>query len=176
MRRRDVVLGGSAALAAAPAFAQTADPALPPPLAALLDLPLTTPAGRDTTLGAHIAPGPAIISFWATWCAPCLMEARHLARVRARYAPAQLSILGLNIDRERDEDRIAAFLQRARTNFTQLRADMPAYVAFGGDADRIRLPRLYVFAADGRPAAVFGRYNGAATLRTLDRAVADVVT
>lgn len=163
----------AAALAATPgvAFAQTEDgPPLPPSLDELNNLALTRPDGASTTLGASLHPGATVISFWATWCAPCIMEARHLGQMRTQIAPERLNIIGINIDRARDEARLAAFLQRGRVNYTQLRGDLAAYQAFGGGA-QILLPRLYVFGADGRPGAVFGRYFGGATLRQVDRAV-----
>jgi thiol-disulfide isomerase/thioredoxin len=173
--RRVVLSVGVAALVAQPAFAQgEGGPPLPPALGALSPTALTTPDGTPTTLGAHLRPGPAVISFWATWCGPCVMEARHLARLRTRFAAERLNIIGINIDRRRDEARIAQFLERNRVNYTQLRADIDAYRAFN-NGEQILLPRLYVFAADGAPVAAFGRYHGGATLRAVDRAVEGVL-
>ena len=163
-----------AALATAASARAEEVPPLPPSLDQLTALALTRPDGASTTLGAEVSPGPAIISFWATWCAPCTPEARHFARVRADISPERLNIVGVNLDRVRDEAAIARFLSRAQVNFTQLRGDLAAYQAFGGGA-QILLPRAFVFAADGTPSAAFGRYHGGATLRALDRAVEAVL-
>lgn len=162
--------GWVAAAATGAAEATSGDPPLPPPLTALRDLPLTLPDATPTTLADQLAPAPAIISFWATWCAPCVAEARHLAALRTRYAHERLNIIGINVDRTRDEARIARFLERGRVNYIQLRGDPALYQAFGGGA-QIALPRAFVFDADGSPRAAFGRYNGSSTLRALDGAV-----
>jgi thiol-disulfide isomerase/thioredoxin len=162
---------GAFALASSSAYADTPDgPPLPPTLPELSGLTLTEPDGVATTLGQTLRPGPAVVSFWATWCAPCVMEARHLAAARTRIAPAELNIVGINVDRNRDEARLADFLRRGRVNYTQVRGDAAAYRAFGG-GEQILLPRLFVFDADGQPIAAFGRYFGGATLRQVDRAI-----
>ena len=172
--RRAFLLGSASLALPASAFAAEDGPPLPPLLSALGALTLTRADGAPTTLSAELTPGPAIISFWATWCAPCVPEARHLARLRAEIAPERLNILGVNLDRTRDEAAIARFLERARVNYAQARGDAALYQAFG-NGPQIALPRAYVFAADGAPVAAFGRYNGGATLRALDRAVAGVL-
>jgi thiol-disulfide isomerase/thioredoxin len=174
LQRRAVLFAALAAVA--PAMAQTEGPPLPPVLDELAGLPLAAQDGAATTLGAHLGPGPTVISLWATWCGPCVAEARHLVRVRQRLGAARLNIIGVNVQRrdEAIEAEIARFLELVRPNYPQLRGDMATYRAFGG-GEELRLPRLYVFAADGRPAAAFGRYDGAATFRAIDRAIARVV-
>ncbi|MCU0882854.1 MAG: TlpA family protein disulfide reductase [Hyphomonadaceae bacterium] len=149
-------------------------PALPPDLDGLRGLALTTADGALTTL-ADLAPAgrATVISFWATWCAPCLLETRHLAQVRRRYPASRLTIIGINVDRTPDEGRIGDFLSRAGTNFPQLRAGRDAYRAFGGPA-AIELPRTFVFAPDGRPLAAFGVFD-AVSEAEVDRAVARAV-
>lgn len=165
-----------AALTPAEAIAaEPASPPLPPPLSQLGGLPLALPDGAPTTLDDALGPGAAVISFWATWCTPCLREARHLSGLRARHPPERLNILGINVDRDRNEQRIAEFLNAGRVNFTQMRGDGATYAAFG-QGETILLPRMFVFDATGVAAAAFGRYSGGVTLRAIDRAVDRVLS
>jgi thiol-disulfide isomerase/thioredoxin len=71
---------------------------MPPSLDDLSNLPLETFAGAATTLGAHLRPGPAVISFWASWCAPCVEEAGYLSTIRHRYGADRLNMIGLNVE------------------------------------------------------------------------------
>jgi len=174
MLRRTMLI--SALAAATPAAAASSGAALPPALDQLGALALETFEGAATTLGEHLPPGPAVISFWASWCAPCIAEAQHLTDVRRRLGPSRLAIVGLNVELIADQSGVRRFLDRTRPNYTQLRADMAAYHAFGGHARELTLPRLFVFAADGRPTAAFGAYNGATTFRAIDRAIEGVLS
>ncbi len=98
-----------------------------------------------------------------------------LSDLRKRIAPMELDIVGINVDRTRDEKKIAAFVKRGRVNYTQLRGDPePTYKAFGGSMP-ITLPRLYVFDRAGKPTRVFGRYDGQKTLKEIDAAIAAAV-
>ncbi len=171
MRRRAFLTSALAACAPLPALAAGA--ALPPPIARLQALPLNESDGARTTLGAHLAPAPSVVSFWASWCAPCIAEARHLTRLRAAIGPERLNIIGINIDVPPEEADIQRFLRLTRANYTQLRGDFSTYVAFDAGAG-ISLPRLYLFAADGRPAAVFDRFNRAASME-ISQAVAGLL-
>lgn len=165
------VAGATPSLAHAAAFA---DPPLPPHLDTLRAVNLTQPNGAATTLAQALGQGrPAIVSFWATWCAPCVGEAEHLARIRNRTPSARLAVVGINVDRRRDENRIAEFLRNARATYTQLRADNAIFEAFGCDA--ATLPRCFVFAADGRPLAAFDRFFEHQTPQRIDRVVAQAL-
>jgi thiol-disulfide isomerase/thioredoxin len=172
---RRIVLGAALAASVTPAFANNDRPPLPPRLAQLASTPLTLPDATPTTLGAHVlGDRPTVISFWATWCAPCVTEARHLARTRTSYGADRLNIIGINVDRSRDEAAITSFLARTGVSYTQLRGDIGAYQAFGG-GEQILLPRLFVFDRVGQPTAAFGRYTQFVTLGRIDRAIRAVV-
>jgi hypothetical protein len=58
----------------------------------------------------------------------------------------------------------------AQPTYTQLRANMSTYQAFGG-AEQLNLPRLFVFDATGRPTAAFAAMNVQATNRAITNAV-----
>ena len=168
LRRRTFLIAGLAA--AAPAYAASGNVPLPQSIDQLAGLPLQTFDGAATTFGAHLLPAPTLVSFWASWCAPCVVEARHLSNVRSRYSAERLNIVGLNVELIANDEGARRFIERTRPNYTQLRADMSTYQAFGG-AEALNLPRLYVFNASGQPVAAFG----AVTTQQIDRAAASVV-
>ncbi len=179
MISRRAVLAAAVMAAPPPSFAQQADgaPPLPPTLGALSTMPVAAPGGAASTLGAHLRPGPAVITFWATWCSPCVAEGRRLAEWRTRIAAERLNIIGVNLGRDRSDANLKRFMRRARMIYTQLWGTAALYRAFNNplEGSTILLPRLYVFAADGVPAAAFGRYEGASSLRRIDRAIEAVL-
>jgi thiol-disulfide isomerase/thioredoxin len=146
-----------------------------PPLPASLDVlggaQIKDEAGKATTLDALLGRRRAsIVSFWATWCAPCAAEGRHLAKVRAAHPEEQLAILGVNIDAAPDAVKMAAFRRRAKMTYAQGLEGLAAYKAFTR-AEKVSLPRTFVFDAQGRPIAAFGRFFGARTFAAIDQAV-----
>ena len=172
-RRRAILVGGLSAglAAAASAYAPSSGVPLPPSLDRLSSLPLQTFAAAATTLGAHLRPGPAVISFWASWCAPCVEEAGYLSTIRHRYDADRLNIIGLNVELMANEEGVQRFLAQVRPTYLQLSADMSTYHAFGGDAQQLNLPRLFIFDATGQPTTAFAAMN----VQETNRAIASVV-
>jgi len=171
---RRLVMLGLPATAIAPGAAQGQElrdqPALPKPLGALVGVSLRDHLGRPTTLGALIGqPRPAVISFWASWCAPCAVEGRHLAGIRAAYPEDRLAIIGINVDAERDAAKMEPFRRKAQMNYQQA-LGREAYGPITGSAS-VLLPRTYLFDRTGRPVAAFGRYYGAKTTKAITAAV-----
>jgi thiol-disulfide isomerase/thioredoxin len=174
--RRFLMLAAGASALPLSALAKENDTTLPPPLPQLSGFALARADGSATTLGGEMGAGrAALVSLWATWCGPCIQEAQHLAKLRTAHAPEKLGIIGINVDKNRDEQKIARFLKQGKVNYAQFRGDPEAtYIAFGGSLP-ITLPRLYVFSAFGAPLAMFGRYNGGKTLKEIDAAVANAL-
>jgi cytochrome c biogenesis protein CcmG/thiol:disulfide interchange protein DsbE len=71
--------------------------------------------------------GPVVINFFASWCAPCIAEARQLAELRRQGVP----IVGIAV-RDRSED-VADFLARNGNPYEDIGADPESRVqiAFG---------------------------------------------
>lgn len=87
---------------------------------------------------------PVIVTFWATWCGPCVAESDELNKLARKYE--RLVILGLDIDDE--PDALKKFLQKRRLSYTVLKAgkiDGPVATSYGVTS----LPLTVVIAANG---------------------------
>ena len=76
-------------------------------------------------------------------------------------------MIGLNVELVANEEGVQRFLAQARPNYTQLRGNMATYHAFGGEAERLNLPRLFVFDVTGRPTAAVAAMNVPETNRAI---------
>ena len=82
-----------------------------------IDIPLTTIAGDDTSLGEICAANRwVLLDFWATWCEPCLAEIPYLQQAYAKYALQGFEICSISIDR--DPSRWKAFVAHNRMLWT----------------------------------------------------------
>jgi peroxiredoxin len=60
------------------------------------------PAASDATLSLEDYRGRVVVlNFWATWCAPCIAEMPLLNDLHDRMEGEGLTVLGVNIDRNR---------------------------------------------------------------------------
>ncbi|WP_317994657.1 TlpA disulfide reductase family protein [Vulcanimicrobium alpinum] len=56
---------------------------------------LKSPDGKPVTL-ASVKGKPVYLNFYASWCGPCNAEAPSIKRLRAKYAPRGLQVLGID--------------------------------------------------------------------------------
>lgn len=105
-----------------------------------------------------------VVTFFASWCPPCRPEFGHLNEVRKAFPEDDVTILAVNLFedffRKGMERRMARFLNATRPDFPVLRAmdDALVEMKFGG-VDRI--PTVYVFDRQGKPAYTFIHQDGA---------------
>ena len=113
-------------------------PVQAPPLD-LLDLdgnrkPLTEYRGRVV-----------LVSFWGTWCPPCVEEMPAIQRLQGQLSDRPFSVLAVNVSEGRN--RVAAFVERNDIRFTVL-------LDSEGEASRawqVRVfPTSYLIDASGR--------------------------
>lgn len=87
---------------------------------------------------------PVIVTFWATWCGPCVAESDVLNKLARKYE--RLVILGLDVNEE--TDALQQFLQKRPLSYTVLKAgkvDGPLATSYGVTG----LPLTVVIAANG---------------------------
>ncbi len=53
-----------------------------------------------------------VLSFWATWCAPCQKELPRLSAISKSYAAQNVRFIAVSIDDKKDLHKIQPFLQK----------------------------------------------------------------
>ena len=96
-------------------------------LTGLTTLAVAEPQGSDWTLDTidgttvnfyeQLAKGPVVISFWATWCKPCLKELPHMNRLAGQFE-GQISFIAANADNSKSVAKVTPLIQSK--NYTNL--------------------------------------------------------
>jgi peroxiredoxin len=108
---------------AVPAEAQRADARLP-------DFSLATIDGETFTLSEHVGREVIVLSFWATWCVPCIAELPHLEELYQAEKERGLLVVAVAMD---EPSSIAEVAPTAR----RLGLTMP--VVLDGQQQAVRL-------------------------------------
>lgn len=102
LARRQCLLAGAAALAAALPIASPAAPARP---GDLIDWPALDLLDGSTWAPSSWRDQPAVVVFWATWCAYCERHNAHLDKLYRSLAGRRLRIVGAAVDGHADSVR-----------------------------------------------------------------------
>lgn len=169
MRRRlrnGLFIGGGVLIAAITAAAIPflssirANPPTGPPTT-FATLAVADADGTVRALGTVAPAGrPTVITFWASWCAPCLLETKALVTARARYPATDLGIVAINVDATpRDRAALTTFLDRSGGRaLTQVLGTGQTYATITGHR-MLALPRGYVFDRVGEPFSTLAGYE-----------------
>jgi len=114
----------------------------------IADWTLNTAGGGTVNFHDTLAEGPVVVSFWATWCKPCLKEMPHLNRLAGEYGD-QITFLAVNTDNSKSVAKVAPFLSsKGYDNLIvplDTGAELSSLLQVGGI-----VPFLIVFDSQGR--------------------------
>lgn len=107
-----------------------------------------TTAGATITL-TDFEGRVVLLSFWATWCTSCLHEMPAFEQLHREYAPAGLTVLGVNI--QENEQTIQRYGQKLGLTFPLI-PDLDRTIARAYGA--IAVPSTFLIGRDGRAVAL----------------------
>ena len=121
-----------------------------PALAAPLSPGVQAPAfirpgfdGKPVSLAAYRGK-LVVVDFWASWCAPCIVEMPHLIALQKRHA-GKLQIIGISMDD--DAATAKETLARFHPNYPNILGDTALGHSYGGV---LGLPQFYLIGRDGK--------------------------
>lgn len=153
---RSILLGVVLVFAPACAASSAARNAPPPPDGGagagpseasprLPDFRLSTIDGDRFVLSDHVGKDVIVISFWATWCMPCLAELPHLSDLYVREKDNGLVVVAVSMDEPNTQSEVAPMARR-------LGLEMPVAID-----DEQRAVRLYNKGRDAPMTVVIDR-------------------
>jgi thiol-disulfide isomerase/thioredoxin len=164
----------SAGIVAAPAGALAAAP--PPflgaggqftllrPLRKAPWAPVQDEAGRPVDLAATLAGKVVVLNFWATWCAPCIVELPTLDRLAGLRAGADCAVVCVSVDLKGME-KVGPFWRERGFKNLAIRLDPRGALMRGFGARG--LPTTYVVEKDGTVAGYLEGHADWATAEAL---------
>jgi DsbE subfamily thiol:disulfide oxidoreductase len=109
-----------------------------------------------------------VLNFWASWCAPCRLEAPGLRRVSERYRDEGVRFLG--VDFRDDDDAARAFVEEFRLEYPSV-ADPSGFLA--DDYGLIGFPTTFIIDPAG---TIRYRFVGYLEETVLESTVNDVLS
>jgi len=76
--------------------------------------------GKYVELKNLIGKGPFLISFWATWCKPCIEELAEYKKIYSEFKSSGFNMLAISTDDEKTVAKVKPFVKSKDYNFTIL--------------------------------------------------------
>lgn len=73
--------------------------------------------GKKVELKKLLEYGPVLISFWATWCKPCIKELNELQKVYKKYKEKGFEILAIDVDGPRSIGKVKSMVKGLKWDF-----------------------------------------------------------
>jgi thiol-disulfide isomerase/thioredoxin len=75
-------------------------------------------SGKKFELLSALESGPAVVTFWATWCKPCRKELPELQKLVEKYGEQGFRVIGINGDGPVDQAKIRPYVKALGYDFT----------------------------------------------------------
>jgi peroxiredoxin len=72
-----------------------------------------------------------LVSFFATWCPPCLKEIPILVSLQKNFAEQEFSVIGLSVDNKENIEALKKLMIKTEINYPVLLADQKVKKGFG---------------------------------------------
>lgn len=172
MRRAGLALAVLATLAVSQAGCASAPPRWPHFRSALAGLKALSP-GEGGVLAASALEGRVVlVTFMATWCAPCLMELPYLRRLSEEHAAGGLVVVAVGMDLE-GELVLGPFAREYELTFPLVLPDERIRRGETPFGSVTVLPTTFLLGRDG---SVLAAFQGMASQPELSKAVARAVS
>jgi thiol-disulfide isomerase/thioredoxin len=110
-----------------------------------------------------------LVTFFATWCSPCLEEIPSLKELQVGFGPKGFSVIALSMD-EDGPDVVKRLVERSKINYPVLMADRQVAHGFGGVSG---LPTTFLINREG---SMVRRYLGYVGHDVLERDIEELLS
>lgn len=76
--------------------------------------------GKYVELDKETGGGPVLLSFWATWCKPCLEEMVEYNKIYEQYEDKGFTLLAISTDTEKSVAKVKPYIKSKGYNFPVL--------------------------------------------------------
>ena len=83
----------------------------------LPDLSVKLLDGKQVRLSALLEEGPLLVSFWATWCAPCKKEMIFLEEFHQKYNENSFRVLAISTDSPKSMSKVKSYIRAKKYTF-----------------------------------------------------------
>ena len=83
----------------------------------LPDLSVRLVDGKQVRLSALLEEGPLLVSFWATWCAPCKKEMIFLEKFHQKYNENSFRVLAISTDSPKSMSKVKSYIRAKKYTF-----------------------------------------------------------
>jgi peroxiredoxin len=87
------------------------------------DFTLKSLDGENIALGDYLGKEVLVLSFWATWCGPCLKEMPKLMEMQTELKDQGVRVLWISVDDTKDEAKVGGIARRFKLPGDQVLLD-----------------------------------------------------